>query len=144
MKRFLASILSMLMISFNLLPAFAAVNSVNDIKSNYWAAKEINFVVNREIMPTDTKGYFNPSNSVTRVEFVHSLLKILSNDNLNVNIQNQFTDVSENDGYFADVLRSQQLGLVYGYPDNTFKPNRVLTRAEVTSIMSHITKETAT
>ncbi len=144
MKQFLASILSMLMISFNFLPALAAVNSVNDIKSNYWAAKEINYVVNKEIMPTDTKGYFNPNNSVTRVEFVHSLLKVLSNDNLNVKIQNQFTDVQQSDGYYADVLRSQQLGLVYGYPDNTFKPNRVLTRAEVTSIMSHITKETST
>ncbi|MBR1943003.1 S-layer homology domain-containing protein [bacterium] len=144
MKRFLASLLSVLMISFNFLPAFAATNLVNDIKSNYWASKEINFVVERDIMPADTKGYFNPDKSVTRVEFVHSLLKLLSNDNLNVNIQNQFTDISEYDGYFADVLRSQQLGLVYGYPDNTFKPNRVLTRAEVTSILSHITKDSAT
>ena len=144
MKRFFASLLSVLMLSFNFLPAFAAVSSVNDIKSNYWASKEINFVVGKEIMPADTKGYFNPNNSVTRVEFVHSLLKVLSNDNLNVNIKNQFSDISSNDGYYADVLRSQQLGLVYGYPDNTFKPNRVLTRAEVTSIMSHITKDSKT
>ena len=141
MKRFLASLLSVLMLSFNFLPAFAAVQKVSDVKSNYWASKEISFVVEKDIMPTDTKGYFNPDNSVTRVEFVHSLLKLLSNDNLNVKIKNQFKDVKQSDGFYADVLRSQQLGLVYGYPDNTFKPNKVLSRAEVTSIMSHITKE---
>lgn len=141
MKKILSALLSFLMVSFNFLPAFAAVKSVSDVKSNFWASKEINFVVDKDIMPTDAKGYFNPNNSVTRVEFVHSLLKVLSNDNLNVKIKNQFTDVSSSDGYYADVLRSQQLGLVYGYPDNTFKPNRVLSRAEVTSIMSHITKD---
>lgn len=144
MKKFLASLLSALIVSFNFLPAIAAIKVANDIKTDFWASKEINFVIEREIMNTDAKGYFNPQQTVSRVEFVHSLLKLLSNDNLNVNIKNQFKDVNSNDGYYADVLRSQQLGLVYGYPDNTFKPNRILTHAEVTSIMSHITKDSTT
>lgn len=144
MKKFLASLISFMMVVLNFLPVMAASVAVNDVKANHWASKEINFVVNHSIMNLDDKGYFNPNQSVTRVEFVHSLLKVLSNDNLNVKIQNQFTDVSTSDGYYNDVLRSQQLGLVYGYPDNTFQPNRILTRAEVTSILSHITKETAT
>ncbi len=141
MKRFLAGLLSVLMVSFNFLPAIAANKITNDVKLGYWASKEINFVVDRAIMNNDAKGYFNPEQSVTRVEFVHSLLKLLSNDNLNIRIKNKFTDVTIQDGYYADVLRSQQLGLVYGYPDNTFKPNRKLTRSEVTSILSHITKD---
>ena len=143
MKRFLAVFLSALILSFNVLPAVAASKITNDVKTNFWASKEINFVVDRNIMNTDAKGYFNPEKSVTRVEFVHSLLKLLSNDNLNVKIKNQFKDVNANDGFYNDVLRSQQLGLVYGYPDNTFKPNRTLIRSEVTSILSHITKESA-
>lgn len=144
MKKFAASCLSVLMIFLNFLPAVAAVFNLSDIDSNYWASKEINFIVENEIMQADKNGYFNPDNSVTRVEFVHSLLKVLSNDNLDVKIKNQFTDIKGTDVYYADVLRSQQLGLVYGYPDNTFKPKRILTRAEVTSIMSHITKEVST
>lgn len=144
MKRFLASLLSALIVSFNFLPVMAATQITNDVNSNFWASKEINFVVHRSIMTTDSRGNFSPQAAVTRIEFVHSLLKLLSNDNLNVQIKNQFTDVNVNDSYYADVLRSQQLGLVYGYPDNTFKPNRKLTRSEVTSIMSHITKEATT
>ena len=91
MKRFLASILSALMLSFNFLPAFAATKVASDVNTGYWASKEINFVIDRAIMNTDDKGYFNPEKSVTRVEFVHSLLKLLSNDNLNVKIKNKFT-----------------------------------------------------
>ncbi len=141
MQRFLASVLALLMVAFNFLPVLAAPNSINDVKSNYWAAKEINFVVKNSIMTLDDKGYFNPNATMTRIAFVHSLLKVLSNENLNVRIKNCFTDVSQKDGFYADVLRSQQLGLVYGYPDKTFKPNRDLSRAETTSIISHITKD---
>lgn len=142
MKRFLAGLLATFMVSMNFLPAFAAIKSVNDVKDSYWASKEINFVVDRAIMVTDSKGYFNAEQPITRVEFVHSLLKILSNENLNVRIKNKFSDVRPSDGYFADVLRSEQLGLVYGYPDGTFKPNQKMLRSEVTSVMSHITKDT--
>ncbi|MBR2525920.1 S-layer homology domain-containing protein [bacterium] len=144
MKKFAASCLSVLMIFLNFLPAIAAMLNLSDIDSNYWASKEINYVVENEIMRADKNGYFYPDNSVTRIEFVHSLLKVLSNDNLDVRIKNQFKDIKITDAYYSDVLRSQQLGLVYGYPDNTFKPNKILSRAEVTSIMSHITKDIST
>ena len=49
MQRFLASVLAFLMVAFNFLPVLAAPNSINDVKSNYWAAKEINFVVKKNI-----------------------------------------------------------------------------------------------
>ena len=141
MQRFLAGVLAFLMVAFNFLPVLAAPNPINDVKSSYWASKEINFVVKNSIMTLDDKGYFNPNESMTRVAFVHSLLKVLSTENLNVKIKNCFIDVTQKDGFYADVLRSQQLGLVYGYPDKTFKPNRALSRAETTSIISHITKD---
>ena len=41
-------------------------------------------------------------------------------------------------------MRSDQIGLVYGYPDGTFKPEKIITKAETNSIMSHITKEIVT
>ena len=90
MQRFLASVLALLMVAFNFLPVLAAPNSINDVKSNYWAAKEINFVVKNSIMTLDDKGYFNPNATMTRIAFVHSLLKVLSNENLNVRIKKIF------------------------------------------------------
>ena len=115
--------------------------TINDITTDYWAKMSIENVVSKDIMKLDDKGNFNPEKSLTRIEFVQALLKILSNDNLDVKISNIFTDVKESDAYYADVLRSEQLGLVYGYPDNTFLPNNTMLRSETTSIISHITKD---
>lgn len=141
MKKLLASLLTATMFGMNMLPVFAHVGDVND---SYWASREINKVVNDEILPVDEYGNFNPENTITRIQFVQGLLKVLSNENLDVTIPNTMSDVSVYDSYYDDVLRSQQLGVVYGYPDGTFKPNRNLLRSEVTSLMSHITKEKTT
>ncbi len=120
------------------IPTFAA--QISDVSSTYWASKEINNVVDNNIM-TLTDGNFNPEGAVRRVDFVQALLKLLTNDNLNVNIKNIFTDVKSSDYYYSDVLRSQQLGLVYGYPNKTFQPKKLLSRAETQSIVSHITRD---
>ena len=120
------------------IPACAA--NIADVSSSYWASKEINEVVDDNIMSL-SGDKFNPEGSVARVDFVQSLLKLLTNDNLDVKISNIFSDVKSGDAYYNDVLRSQQLGLVYGYPDGTFKPKRTMSRAETQSVISHITKD---
>jgi len=137
MKRLFAAFLTFCFIGMYATPVFA----FGAVKKNYWAAKEIESVVKDGIMSLDENGEFNPEMAETRIGFVHSLLKILGNENLNVKIQNKFSDVTTEDSYFDDILRSEQLGLVYGYPDGTFRPNQELLRSEVTSIISHITKD---
>ncbi len=138
MKKLISGAMALCLLAFNAIPALAA--SIADVNQNYWAAKEIVSVVNDNIM-TLSGNRFNPEGNMTRVEFVNSLLKVLSNENLNVNISNQFSDVTKATPDYANILRSQQLGLVYGYPDGTFQPNRVLLRSEAQSVISHITKD---
>jgi hypothetical protein len=115
---------------------------IKDVQRNYWAAPAISDVVTHNVMTLDENGNFNPENSLTRVEFVQAILKILSDDNLDIKIQNTFSDVNPRYPAYSDILRSEQLGLIYGYPDGTFKPENTLLKSEVTSIMSHITRET--
>lgn len=119
-------------------PTFAA--NISDVSSTYWASKEINAVVDNNVMSL-SGSKFNPEGTVSRVEFVESLLKLLTNDNIDVKIQNIFSDVKKADSFYGDVLRSQQLGLVYGYPDKTFKPHKLMSRAETQSVVSHITRD---
>ncbi len=140
MKKLLASMLVVVMFGLNTLPVLAQY----DIDDSYWASKEIHQVVKDGILPVDDYGNFNPENSITRIQFVQGLLKVLSNDNLDVSITNTMSDISVYDPYYDDVLRGQQLGVVYGYPDGTFKAEKNLLRSEVTSLMSHITKEQIT
>lgn len=124
-------------------PVFA-YDGIADVSKDYWAQKEIADVVSSDIMTLDASTNFYPEEVVTRVEFVKSLLKLLSNDNLDIKIQNTFKDVSSSDPDYGAILRSQQLGLVYGYPNKTFQPSKVLIRSEAQSVVSHITRDKVT
>lgn len=141
MKKLLAGLMAISFIAMNAVPAFAATRSVQDVSKDYWAQAEIADVVSNSVMHLDEAGYFYPERSISRVEFVKALLRVLSNDNLNVEIKNIFSDVAESDANYADILRSQQLGLVYGYPNGTFQPARLMLRDEAQSVISHITKD---
>lgn len=138
MKKFISGVMALCLLALNAVPVLAV--SISDVSANYWASKEINSVVTDNIM-TLSSNRFNPEGNMTRVEFVNALLKVLSNDNLNVSITNKFSDVSKANPNYDNILRSQQLGLVYGYPNGTFQPNRTVLRAEAQSVISHITKD---
>ena len=139
MKKIVSGLMALGLLAMNAVPALAAT-AIADVSQNYWAKKEIVEVVDENIMCL-TGNRFNPEGNMTRIEFVNDLLKVLSNDNLNVNITNKFSDVSKDTPNYDNILRSQQLGLVYGYPDGTFQPNRVVLRSEAQSVISHITKD---
>lgn len=138
MKKFISGVMAVCLLAFNAIPVLAL--SIADVGQNYWAANEIISVVNDDVM-TLSANRFNPEGNMTRVEFVNALLKVLSNENLNVNISNKFSDVTKANPNYENILRSQQLGLVYGYPDGTFQPNRTVLRSEAQSVISHITKD---
>ena len=138
MNKFISGLMILGLLSLTVAPSFAA--NIADVGENYWANKEINIVVDNDIMSLNGK-QFNPEGNMTRVEFVNALLKVLSNENLNVSIENKFSDVTKATESYENILRSQQLGLVYGYPDGTFQPERTVLRSEAQSVISHITKD---
>lgn len=137
MKKLLASLLVGGFIALSTMPAFA-YQGINDVSQDYWAQTEISSVVNDSVM-TLNAGNFNPEGRITRVDFVKALLKVLGNENLEVNTTVKFSDVAKSSDIYAPIARSQQLGLVYGYPDGTFKPNAAVLRDEAQSVISHIT-----
>ncbi|MDD3236497.1 MAG: S-layer homology domain-containing protein [Candidatus Gastranaerophilales bacterium] len=120
--------------------AFSA--EIKDVPANYWAAKEINAVVNDGVMNT-SNGIFAPEKDVTRAQFNSMLLRALGHKAPQLSETNKFKDVAKNHWAYGDILMSQQLGLIYGYPDKTFRPENVINKSEAASIISHITKDTA-
>lgn len=120
----------------------ANANEIADVSAEYWAAKEIYQMVNDGIMTLDENSNFNPMGSVERADFTSMLIKVLNQGNLDIYIENPFEDVTSETKNYEDIMRSEQIGLVYGYPDGTFKPTKDVNKAEVTSAVSHITKDT--
>ena len=120
-------------------PAFSA----EDVDSAYWANAEINEMVSKDIMALDADNKFNPEASVSRGDFVKMLTKVLGHKDLEVTVQNPYTDINSETENFNEIMKSEELGLVYGYPDKTFRPDNKMIKAEVTSVMSNITKNVA-
>ena len=141
MKKILTALLISCLVSFSSVSAEENSNAVKDIPADFWAKQQVEAVLSDNIMQVDSEGNFNPDKPVSRIEFVSALLKILSNDNLDVNIKNKFSDINDKQEFYNDVLRSEQLGLVYGYPDGTFQPQKTMLKSETTSVISHITKD---
>jgi len=147
MKRLLAALLVFSLLSLNITPVFAmdcACSRIKDVTPEYWANTAIECIVNDGIMRTDDCGKFNPEQAITRAEFVAALLKVLGDDSIDICSSNKYTDLTVSDSCYNDIMRSDQLGLVYGYPDNTFKPNQAMLRSECVSVISHITKDNYT
>ncbi len=141
MKKIFAALFLSCLVSFSAVNAEENSNAIKDIPADFWAKQQVETVLSDNIMQVDSEGNFNPDKPITRIEFVSALLKILSNDNLDVNIKNNFSDINDKQEFFNDVLRSEQLGLVYGYPDGTFQPQKTMLKSETTSVISHITKD---
>ena len=141
MKKIFAALFLSCLVSFSAVNAEENSNAIKDIPADFWAKQQVETVLSDNIMQVDSEGNFNPDKPITRIEFVSALLKILSNDNLDVNIKNNFSDINDKQEFFNDVLRSEQLGLIYGYPDGTFQPQKTMLKSETTSIISHITKD---
>lgn len=139
MKKILAvTAVFFMMLSFN--AANAAVFS--DVPADYWANTEITAVVNDGIIPLSSKDTYRPELEVSRSEFNSALLRTLGHNNVpNSYKDNPFSDVSDVRSDFGDIVYSSELGLIYGYKDGTFKPDRIMTKAEAASVISHITKD---
>ncbi len=111
-----------------------------DVPDSYWASMEINAVLRDNIMDLYPDGKFYPEVSVKRVDFADWVLRALENNTFQITVPNNYSDVNEYTRGYETILRNDQLGLVYGYTDGEFKPERIITKAETNSIMSHITK----
>ena len=122
-------------------PAEYLVQQASDVPNDYWASMEINACIKEGIIPLNADGTFNPEAVVKRVEFAEWILNALDNSTFQITIHSNYSDVNETTPGYETILRNDQIGLVYGYTDGEFKPERIITKAETNSIMSHITKD---
>ena len=137
MKKLLAGLLVAGMLSITTAPVFAYAG-IDDVDASYWAQTEIAEVVNDSVMFLNN-GNFRPEEKISRVDFVTALLKVLGNDRAVITSDVSFSDVASYGADHDAVARSQQIGLVYGYPDGTFRPQGNILRDEAQSVISHIT-----
>ena len=60
---------------------------------------------------------------------MHSLLKVIKSGDIVAGIATKFKDVESQTPYDESILTSEQLRLIFGYPDYTFKPEQPILRS---------------
>lgn len=130
--------LSILFLLIGFQASFAV--EVKDVKANYWAAKEISNSIINNYLSLNDKNEFLPENTITRSEFVTGLVKVLGGESLNVFMENELKDLKTTTKNYKEIMIAEQLRIIYGYPDKTFKPDVAVSRAEAESALGHIIK----
>jgi hypothetical protein len=73
---------------------------------------------------------------VTRAEFIQTLYNLFGNGEVK---DISFSDVTSDDWYYGYIRWGVAAGIVSGYEDGTFKPDKVITREEAAVILSRLT-----
>lgn len=81
---------------------------------------------------------YKPNVPIMRDEFASAMVSALELENVPDFAQQIFRDVPKNHWANADIDKAYNRGLVAGYPDCTFKPDRAVSRAEALSAMGKV------
>ncbi|CEO06619.1 IdeS/Mac family cysteine endopeptidase [Paraclostridium sordellii] len=126
---------SVLLGSILMTPIYSYANpNLNDI-SKHWAKKEINQFISSGYVNGYEDKTFRPDNSITRAEFVKLVNKYFGFNNKE---DIKFSDININDWYYNDICIASKSGYINGYEDKTFKPDKTITREEVSKILISI------
>ena len=106
----------------------------SDVTQKHWAFNFIKKANEEKLMLGDKKGTFRPDSFATRAEIATILVR-LRGLKPEAPEEQLFSDVSSKDWFNGYIYTAVKAGLIQGYPDHTFKPNKSVTRAEFVTML---------
>jgi len=101
--------------------------------SQGWAKEAVEALAAREIVKGVAADKFNPSDQITRAEFVSMLMNMLQLTE--VMATSSFTDVKPGAWYEANIATAAKLGIINGKPDGSFGVHEKITREDMAVIL---------
>jgi len=112
-------------------PDAAKLRAFTDVEDGRWSAAAVSAAAAQGWFTGYRDGSFQPSKTITRAELATVLVKIAEAQGLVPSAtQTAFSDVEETAWYSRYVEKAAAFGLVTGYSDGTFRPEKDVTRAE--------------
>lgn len=108
---------------------------LSDIRPGDWYADTVGYAVQKGIVSGYPDGSFKPNKPITRAEFasIASRFDALAQGNAIA-----FSDLAPSHWGYRAIGSAASKGWISGYPDNTFRPEKAITRAEVTSVTNRM------
>ena len=112
-------------------------NAFFDSKPGDWHYLYVENAYRSNLVRGYANNLFRPNQQITRAEAVTVLLTMKPlTDTQQSAAQIPFSDVKVNDWFGEAVSLAHETGIVNGYPNNQFRPNHPLTRAEAATLIS--------
>lgn len=112
----------------------ASVYTFNDIQG-HWAQSDIELLANKKIVEGTSANTFEPERNINRAEFAALVVRSLGLSVSSVVYNTYFTDVNSDDWYAGVVVAAKNAGLIDGFEDGTFQPNKEITREQLTALV---------
>lgn len=108
--------------------------STSTAETSEWAKEFIEGAKSENLLPDDVND--NHRNYIKRYEYVMLANKLLDKLKIKVEISDYspFKDI-KNHSYEYEILKAYNAGIIQGYPDKTFKPNKEITREEIATLV---------
>lgn len=106
--------------------------SFRDVEAEHWAYRMLKEMAAHHLVEGVSADEFEPSRPVTRAEFTALLVRALG---LEAEQKSGFKDVKSSDWFAKDIAAAFEAGLVNGFDDATFAPDRPITREEMAVLL---------
>ncbi|MEJ8303562.1 S-layer homology domain-containing protein [Saccharibacillus sacchari] len=111
----------------------------SDVKSGSWAAEVVGPAAASGVMTGYSDGTFKPNAPITRGELAAALAKLLPQSGLDASqAASGFNDLPAGNWAATAAAELQAAGVVTGYADGSFKPERNVTRAEAVAMINRL------
>ncbi|WP_313527512.1 S-layer homology domain-containing protein [Anaerotignum sp.] len=115
-------------------------NSFTDISENAWYANAVGYMEQYEIVSGYPDGTFGGDKLISRAEFAVIASRF---DSLTTGMEHHFLDVPKTHWARDYIAFATYKGWIHGYPDNTFRPEGHITRAEVATVINQMLERSA-
>jgi hypothetical protein len=121
----------------------AGNNDVGNSSSGHWAANYFNAAKEKVYFTAADIGYEMLNNPINRAHMALIISSILGNVKIDSydEIQKNIIDITVKTKYEYDIVKSYATGILTGYDDQTFKPERTLSRAEAATVIHRLVDE---
>ena len=111
-----------------------STNNYTDVPAGKWYNNAISTLSNMGVIGGYADGTFKPDAPISRAEFAK--IAVSFSNVADLSYRGYFADVKESAWFSGFVAAAKDAGLIEGYNDGTFKPEKAITRAEVCTIVN--------
>ncbi|MFD1991703.1 S-layer homology domain-containing protein, partial [Paenibacillus nicotianae] len=120
------------------IPTVSSASIPTDNAMPAWAEPYVKAVSEQGIMVGDNNG-FNGTRSITREQLATMIGRMLPESTLSSTTSVTYKDAKKVSSWATQgVGKVNELGLMSGYPDQTFRPNQEVTREEMAAVLSKL------